>query len=153
MYIVSCTKGRPQWYRVAKSGQWCQEKWETKKTSRWTGNGSPARVSTTWSECPINTTSALAPWDGEWVRSSLSLGISSQVHWIDRNISQVSFVLQDIAQLKIWTTSDDWSSYVTSVFHRLYYREFLSSSRTNCSAVSQWPCPILLCKKLGIFML
>ena len=91
--VAPCTEGWPQWYRVAESSWWCPEKWETKRTSRWTGNGSTARVPATWCESSINTTSSLASWDKEWIRRSLSLGISSQVHWIARNIWQVPFDL------------------------------------------------------------
>ena len=100
--VASCTEGWPQWYRVARSSPCCPEMWETKRTSRWTGNGSPARATTTWCGYLIKTTSSLARWDREWVRSSLPLGAPSQVHWIDRNIWQVPFVLQDIQSKTCW---------------------------------------------------
>ena len=106
--VAPCTKGWPQWCRVGRSSAWHPEVWQTKTTSTWVGNGSPAKVTTPWCECPSNTTSSLAWWDKKWVRSSLSLGISSQMHWIARNIWQVYHLCYMMYsptcwQLKIWT--------------------------------------------------
>ena len=88
-YVAPCAEGWSQWYRVERSSHWCPEIWKTKGPSRWIGNGSPAGVTRTWCQCPTHTALSMAFWDRGWVGGSLPLGISSQVHWIEKNISQV----------------------------------------------------------------